>query len=336
QERYVLAIRPSSLNLFESLCERERCPFAVLGEATKVEHLAVNDPLFANAPVDMPMQVLLGKTPKMQRSFERQELTQPAFDTQSLDLSEAAQRVLQLPSVASKQFLITIGDRSITGLVARDQMVGPWQVPVADCAVTATGFKTLTGEAMAMGERTPVAVLSAAASARLAVGETVTNLAAADIAKLSDVKLSANWMAAAGAGKEDENLFDAVHAVGMELCPALNLTIPVGKDSMSMRTVWQEGDEAKSVTSPLSLIVTGFAPVTDVRKTLTPELQIGKQATRLLLVDLGRGQGRVGGSALAQVYGQMGTTPADVDSPALLQDFFDGIRALAQQQLLLA
>ncbi len=335
QERYVLAIRPANLELFESLCARERCPFAVLGEATQVQHLTVNDPLFGNAPVDMPMQVLLGKTPKMQRSFERQVVKQAPFATQSLNLQEAAERVLRLPSVASKQFLITIGDRSITGLVVRDQMVGPWQVPVADCAVTATGFKSLTGEAMAMGERTPVAVLSAAASARLAVGETITNLAASDIRKLSDVKLSANWMAAAGAGKEDENLFDAVHAVGMELCPALNLTIPVGKDSMSMRTVWQDDEQSKSVTSPLSLIVTGFAPVQDVTSTLTPELRLG-QPTRLMLIDLGRGQARLGGSALAQVYAEIGTVPADVDSPALLQDFFDGIRALAQKQLLLA
>ncbi len=328
QERYVLAIRPDSLALFRSLCERERALFAVLGEATEVRHLTVADPQFDNKPVDMPMQVLLGKTPKMQRSFNRQVVTQPAFNAEGIVVSEAAERVLRLPAVASKQFLITIGDRSVTGLVAREQMVGPWQVPVADVAVTATGFKTETGEAMAMGERTPVAVLNAAASARLAVGETITNIAAASIAKLSDIKLSANWMAAAGAGKEDENLFDAVHAVGMELCPALNLTIPVGKDSMSMRTVWEDAGEQKSVTSPLSLIVTGFAPVTSVRRTLTPQLRSDLGDTRLLLIDLGRGQNRLGGSALAQVYGQTGDVPADVDAPALLQDFFDGIQRL--------
>ncbi len=336
QERYVLAIRPDSLALFQSLCERERALFAVLGEATEVRHLTVADAHFGNNPVDMPMQVLLGKTPKMQRSFERKALTQPAFVTAGLDLREAVERVLRLPAVASKQFLITIGDRSVTGLVAREQMVGPWQVPVADVAVTATGFKTETGEAMAMGERTPVAILNAAASARLAVGETLTNIAAAPIAKLSDIKLSANWMAAAGAGKQDEDLFDAVHAVGMELCPALNLTIPVGKDSMSMRTVWEDGREKKAVTSPMSLVVTGFAPVSNVRGTLTPQLRTDKGATTLLLIDLGRGQNRLGGSALAQVYGQTGAVPADVDSPALLQDFFDGIQALNAAGTLLA
>jgi len=328
QERYVLAIRPASLPLFQGICERERALFAVLGEATEVRQLTVNDPHFGGAPVDMPMQVLLGKTPKMLRSFERRTLTQAPLDLGGLSVREAAERVLRLPAVASKQFLITIGDRSVTGLVAREQMVGPWQVPVADVAVTASGFNAVTGEAMAMGERTPVAVLDAAASARLAVGETLTNIAAAPIARLSDIKLSANWMAAAGAGKEDENLYDAVHAVGMELCPALNLTIPVGKDSMSMRTVWQDGDEKKSVTSPLSLIVTGFAPVTDVRATLTPQLRTDLGDTRLLLIDLGRGQNRLGGSALAQVSGQIGQLPPDVDAPALLQDFFDGIQQL--------
>jgi len=336
QERYVLAIEPDSLALFQSICERERALFAVLGEATQVRHLTVADPQFGNNPVDMPMQVLLGKTPKMQRSFERKALAQPAFNAEGITLADAATRVLRLPAVASKQFLITIGDRSVTGLVAREQMVGPWQVPVADVAVTATGFKTETGEAMAMGERTPVAILNAAASARLAVGETITNIAAARINKLSDIKLSANWMAAAGAGKQDEDLFDAVHAVGMELCPALNLTIPVGKDSMSMRTVWDDGAEKKAVTSPMSLVVTGFAPVRNVRHTLTPQLRTDKGATTLLLIDLGRGQNRLGASALAQVYGQTGSVPADVDSPALLQDFFDGIQALNAAGKLLA
>lgn len=336
QERYVLAIRPSSLQLFTELCERERALFAVLGEAKEVRHLRVEDAHFDNAPVDMPMSVLLGKTPKMQRSFQRQVLTQTALNLRDVTALDAAERVLQLPSVASKQFLITIGDRSITGLVAREQMVGPWQVPVADVAVTATGFNGYTGEAMAMGERTPVAILNAAASARLAVGETITNMAASRIAKLSDIKLSANWMAAAGAGKEDENLYDAVYAVGMELCPALNLTIPVGKDSMSMRTVWQDGDESKSVTSPLSLVVTGFAPVTDIRATLTPELRRDIDDTVLVLIDLGRGHNRLGGSALAQVYSQVGTTPADVDDPMLLQAFFDGIQTLNADGRLLA
>jgi phosphoribosylformylglycinamidine synthase len=335
QERYVLAVSPSRLAEFESICARERCPFAVLGEATDVQHLTVEDPHFGNKPVDMPMQVLLGKAPRMQRTVERQTLAQPAFETAGIDVAEAALRVLRLPTVASKSFLITIGDRSITGLVAREQMVGPWQVPVADCAVTTTGFSTYAGEAMAMGERTPLAIISAAASARMAVGEAITNIAASRIEKLGDIKLSANWMAAAGYGKEDENLFDAVKAVGMELCPELDIAIPVGKDSLSMRTVWDDSGEKKAVTAPLSLIVTAFAPVTDVRKTLTPELRTDIADTVLLLVDLGRGQQRLGGSALAQVYGAMGQQAPDTDA-ASLKAFFTGIQALNEKGVLLA
>lgn len=335
QERYVLAVSPSRLAEFEAICARERCLFAVLGEATEVKHLTVEDPHFGNKPVDMPMQVLLGKTPRMLRTVERKALIQKAFDTSGIALQEAALRVLRLPTVASKSFLITIGDRSITGQVARDQMVGPWQVPVADCAVTTSGFHGYTGEAMAMGERTPLALIDAAASARMAVGESLTNIAGTRIAKLGDIKLSANWMAAAGYGKEDENLFEAVKAVGMELCPELDIAIPVGKDSLSMRTVWEADGEKKAVTAPLSLIVTAFAPVLDVRKTLTPELRRDVADTVLLLVDLGLGKNRLGASALAQVYGAVGNEAPDIDA-ATLKAFFNGMQQLNEKGVLLA
>lgn len=336
QERYVLAVSPARLAEFEAICVRERCPFAVLGEATAVQQLTVADPHFGNHPVDMPMQVLLGKAPRMLRTVERKTLEQPALDLSGIDIKEAALRVLRLPSVASKSFLITIGDRSITGLVAREQMVGPWQVPVADCAVTATGFNTYTGESMSMGERTPLALIDAAASARMAVGEALTNIAASQISKIADIKLSANWMAAAGHGKEDENLFDAVKAVGMEICPQLGIAIPVGKDSLSMRTVWDDGTEKKAVTAPLSLVITAFAPVTDVRKTLTPQLLTDKGDTVLLLVDLGAGRNRLGGSALAQVYSQIGNQAPDVDDADLLKAFFVTVQTLNANGRLLA
>jgi len=336
QERYVLAVSPARLAEFEAICARERCPYAVLGEATAVQDLKVADPHFGNHPVDMPMQVLLGKAPRMTRKFMRRPLQQQAFDTSAIDLEEAALRVLRLPTVASKAFLITIGDRSITGLVAREQMVGPWQVPVADCAVTATGFDTCAGEAMAMGERTPLALIDAKASARMAVGEALTNIAASSIAAIGDIKLSANWMAAAGYGKEDENLFDAVAAVGMEICPQLGIAIPVGKDSLSMRTVWEEAGEKKAVTAPMSLIVSAFAPVTDIRQTLTPQLRTDRGDTVLMLVDLGLGRRRLGGSALAQVYGAVGDVAPDVDNVAALKAFFTGIQALNAQGKLLA
>jgi len=335
QERYVLAVHPKRLAEFEAICERERCLFAVLGEATEVRHLEVKDSHFGNSPVDMPMQVLLGKTPRMSRRFDSREVPQDGFDTSAIDLADAAERVLKLPTVASKSFLITIGDRSVTGLVAREQMVGPWQVPVADCAVTASGFHSVTGEAMAMGERTPVALIDAAASARMAVGEAITNIAASRIARLGDIKLSANWMAAAGYGMEDQNLFNAVKAVGMELCPALDIAIPVGKDSLSMRTVWKDGDTDKAVTSPLSLIVSSFAPVLDVRRTLTPQLKADAD-TALLLIDLGQGKNRLGGSALAQVFGQIGNVAPDLDNPELLKDFFAVIQFLNADGKLLA
>ena len=265
QERYVLAVTPEQLATFTAICERERCPFAVIGTATDDRQLTVADRHFDNNAVDMPLDVLLGKPPKMSRSFNRQPFAKDAFSTRNIKINEAVDRVMRLPSVASKGFLITIGDRSITGMVVRDQMVGPWQIPVADAAVTTTGFQGFTGEALAMGERTPVALINPAASGRLAVAETLTNLASSAIGEMRKVRLSANWMAAAGHPGEDEALYDTVKAVGLELCPALDLTIPVGKDSMSMRTTWQDDGKTKSVTAPMSVVITGIAPVTDVR-----------------------------------------------------------------------
>jgi len=336
QERYVLAVSPQDMPRFEAICERERCPYAVVGEATDEHHLTLNDTHFESKPVDLPMSVLFGKPPKMHRSVARINYDLPEFDASHIDLEEAVERVLKLPAVASKSFLITIGDRTITGLVARDQMVGPWQVPVADCAVTAASFDTYAGEAMAMGERTPLALIDSPASGRIAVGETLTNLAAARIADISDVKLSANWMCAAGHPGEDEKLYDTVKAVGMELCPELGITIPVGKDSMSMRTVWTEDDQSKSVTAPMSLIVSGFAPVVDVRKTMTPQLRTDQGETDLLLIDLGAGQNRLGLSALAQVYNQVGRQVPDLDDPGLMCAFFASIQELNAQGRLLS
>ena len=320
QERYVLAIHPSSLAQFEDICARERCPFAVLGEATEARHLTVEDPLFENNAVDMPMQVMLGGTPRMQRSYETVTRQGNDFDASKIDLSDAIFRVLKNPTVASKSFLITIGDRSITGMVARDQMVGRWQVPVADAAVTTTSLQGFTGEAMAMGERPPVALLNPAASVRLAVAEAITNIASANIEQLSDIKLSANWMAAAGQKGEDQALFEAVKTVGMEICPALGIAIPVGKDSLSMRTTWQDDGVDKSVTSPVAGVMTAFAPVNDVRKTLTPELK--NTDSVLVRIDLSKGQFRLGASILAQVYKAIGTTAPDVDSFDDLKAFF--------------
>ncbi|NMZ68937.1 phosphoribosylformylglycinamidine synthase [Pseudomonas peli] len=328
QERYVLAVSAVDFERFKAICERERCPFAVVGEATEEAHLTVTDSHFANTPVDMPLEVLLGKPPRMHRSAAREAELGDDFDASTLAIDEAVTRVLHHPAVASKSFLITIGDRTITGLVARDQMVGPWQVPVADCAVTATSFDVYTGEAMAMGERTPLALLDAAASGRMAIGETLTNLAASRIEKLSDIKLSANWMAAAGHPGEDARLYDTVKAVGMQLCPELGITIPVGKDSMSMKTQWRDEGTDKSVTSPLSLVVTGFAPVSDIRKTLTPQLRMDKGETDLILIDLGRGQNRMGASILTQVYGKLGTQAPDVDDAEDLKAFFAVIQGL--------
>lgn len=336
QERYVLAVGPEDFARFQAICERERCPFAVVGEATAEPQLTVIDSHFGNSPVDMPLEVLLGKAPRMHRSAVRETELGDDFDPSTLELADSIERVLHHPAVASKSFLITIGDRTITGLVARDQMVGPWQVPVADVAVTATSFDVYTGEAMAMGERTPLALLDAPASGRMAIGETLTNIAASRIGKLSDIKLSANWMSAAGHPGEDARLYDTVKAVGMELCPELGITIPVGKDSMSMATRWNDEGVDKSVTSPLSLIVTGFAPVTDIRQTLTPQLRMDKGTTDLILIDLGRGQNRMGASILAQTHGKLGKHAPDVDDAEDLKAFFAVIQGLNADGHLLA
>ncbi|MFA7270241.1 MAG: phosphoribosylformylglycinamidine synthase [Sterolibacterium sp.] len=335
QERYVLAIAPARLDEFRSFCERERCPFAILGSASDDGQLTVHDAHFDNDAVDMPMDMLLGKVPRMQRTASHQPREAEAFDLDGIDLQEAALRVLRLPSVASKNFLITIGDRSVGGLTARDQMVGPWQVPVADCAVTAAGYDSVCGEAFAMGERTPLALLDAPAAGRMAVGEAITNLAAAAIEDLGLVKLSANWMAAAGHGQEDAALFDTVHAVALEFCKSLGLSIPVGKDSLSMKTSWRDHGQQKQVVSPLSLIVSAFAPCAQVRRTLTPQLLADAGETELLLVDLGDGRNRLGGSALAQVYGALGNQAADADAD-LLQRFFGAVQRLNAAGLILA
>jgi phosphoribosylformylglycinamidine synthase len=336
QERYVLSVAPENMPVFEAICARERAPFAVVGEATAEQHLNLNDSQFDNKPIDMPLDVLLGKPPKMHRDVSSTKVSSPALDDTGITLADAAKRILSLPTVAEKTFLITIGDRSVTGLVSRDQMVGPWQVPVADVAVTATAFDTYHGEAMSMGERTPVALLSHGASARLAVGEALTNIAAANIGDIKRIKLSANWMAAAGHPGEDAGLYEAVKAVGEELCPELGLTIPVGKDSMSMKTAWNENGEDKAVTSPLSLVISAFGAVKDIRKTVTPQLRTDKGASRLLLLDLGEGKNRLGASCLAQVYTQLGDSPADVVSSQRLKGFFDAMQALIEKGLIQA
>ena len=336
QERYVMAVAAEDFDRFEEICKRERCPYAVVGEATEEQHLLVEDSHFDNNAVDMPLDVLLGKPPRMHRDVQRQDIEPDAFELSGIKLDEAVERVMKLPSVASKHFLITIGDRTITGLVNRDQMVGPWQVPVANCAVTASSFNGYTGEAMAMGERTPLALIDAPASGRMAIGEAITNIASANIRQTSDIKLSANWMAAAGHPGEDEKLYDTVKAVGMELCPELGIAIPVGKDSMSMRTQWQEDGEDKSVTAPMSLVISAFAPVQDIRKTITPQLRTDKGDTDLIVIDLGRNQNRMGGSALAQVYARVGDKAPDVDSAGDLKCFFAAIREMRDKGLLLA
>ncbi len=336
QERYVLAVKSKDIDTFSRICARERCPFAIVGEATKEQKLVLGDGYFDNTPIDMPMDVLLGKPPKMRREVSHHPVPKQEFSLDDIDITEAVKRVLALPTVASKNFLITIGDRTVTGMVARDQMVGPWQVPVADVGVTTSGYDTLKGEAMAMGERTPVALLDHAASARMAVGEAITNIAAARINRLSDMVLSANWMAPAGHPGEDAGLYDAVKAVGEELCPRLDIAIPVGKDSMSMKTVWEEEGETRSVTAPLSLIVSAFAPVENAAMTLTPQLQTDKGDTDLILIDLGKGKNRLGASCLTQVYKALGHHCADLDDPESIKHFFAVIQQLNQQGRLLA
>ena len=325
--------QPSSENGPKS---RERAPFAVIGEATEEKHLTLHDSHFDNNPIDLPMNVLLGKTPKMTREVSSKTVENRPLATENIQLKEAFHRELRLPVVAEKTFLITIGDRSVTGMVARDQMVGPWQIPVSDVAVTTASLDSYHGEAMAMGERAPVALLDFGASARLAVAESITNIAGTNIGDIKRIKLSANWMSAAGHGGEDAGLYEAVKAVGEELCPSLGITIPVGKDSMSMKTTWEENGEKKSVTAPLSLVISSFARVEDVRKTVTPQLRTDKGASRLLLIDLGERKNRLGATALAQVYKQLGDKPADVVNVAKLKNFFDAMQALVAERKLLA
>ncbi len=336
QERYVLAIDKNKLKQFLGMAKRERAIVAVVGETTAEEQLRVTDDIFNNAPIDMPLSVLLGNTPKLERRVTREEVTLQKFMTQDIELGDAVQRVLALPTVASKNFLITIGDRSIGGLTARDQMVGPWQVPVADVAVTASSFTGYSGEAMAMGERPPIALINPQASARMAVAEAITNIAAAKIDSLANISLSANWMADCRDEQQAIALFDAVKAIGMELCPDLGINIPVGKDSLSMRMMWQDDNETKQVTAPLSLILSAFAHVSDIRKTWTPQLSVDQGATELLLIDLSQGQQRLGGSALAQVYQQLGDEAPDVVAASVLKNFFLAMQALHDDNSVLA
>ncbi len=336
QERYVMAVDTNMLDEFIGICKRERCPYAVAGYATDEKQLLLGDSLFDNNPIDIPMNLLFGKPPRMLRDVRHHTFHKPALEKKDMDLREAALRVLRLPTVANKTFLITIGDRTITGQVARDQMVGPWQVPVADLAVTVTDYLGHTGEAMAIGERTPLALINAPASGRMAIGEVITNLAGAAIERIGDIKLSANWMAAADHNGEDALLFETVKGVGMALCPALGIAVPVGKDSMSMKTVWEDAGERKEMAAPLSLIISGFAPVSDVRRTLTPQLRRDVGDTDLILIDLGKGANRLGASCLAQVYSQVGARGADLDDPQSMVRFFESIQELNREKLLLA
>jgi phosphoribosylformylglycinamidine synthase len=336
QERYVLIVAAAELAAFGALCERERCPFAVIGDVTDDGLLQVDDPLFGNAPVRMPLATLLGKPPRMTRDVRRLPHAADDFDPACVDVREALMRVLRLPTVADKTFLVTIGDRSVGGMISRDPLVGPWQVAVSDVAVTTSDYFSNHGEAMAMGERTPLALLDAAASGRMAVAEAVTNIAAADVACIEDIRLSANWMAACGEPGEDADLYDTVRAIGEELCPALGIAIPVGKDSLSMKTAWRDEGGDRKVVAPVSLIVSAFAPANDVRRTLTPELRTDLGPTRLVLIDLGGARDRLGGSCLAQVYGKVGREAPDCDDPQRLRAFFGAVARLREECLVLA
>ena len=336
QERYVMSVAPENLALFTEICKRERAPFAVVGEATVKQDLILDDPHFDNQPIDLPLEVLLGKAPKMSRDVITKQAQGTGLVQDNIEIADAVKRVLSLPTVADKTFLVTIGDRTVTGLVNRDQMVGPWQVPVADCAVTASSFDSYTGEAMSMGERTPLALLDFGASARMAVAESIMNIAGTDIGSFKRIKLSANWMSAAGHPGEDAGLYEAVKAVGEELCPALDLTIPVGKDSMSMKTAWNENGEDKAVTAPMSLVITAFGAVQDIRKTVTPELRTDKGDTRLLLLDLSQSQHRLGGSCLAQVYNELGDKAPDLDNPKIMRHFFETTQKLVADSNMIA
>jgi len=337
QERYVLVVAAEAIEEFAALCARERCPHAVIGTLTDDGVLLVRDSLLGETPVDIPIDVLLGKTPKMLRDVLTRRAGGLEFGVATIDPREAFRRVLRFPAVADKTFLVTIGDRTVGGMISRDQMVGPWQVPVADCGVTTADYFGFAGEAMAMGERTPVAILDAPAAARLAVGEAITNILAADLRQLADLRLSANWMAACGEAGEDAALYAAVHAIGEELCPALGIAIPVGKDSLSMRTAWRDADgNSKAVVAPVSLIVSAFARVSDVRRCWTPQLRTDRGFTSLILIDLGEGRNRLGGSVLTQVYGGLGTRPADLDDPALLKGLSAALAELRTLDAVLA
>lgn len=336
QERYVMAISPENIAVFEAICQRERCPYAIVGESTKNKQIVLSDKYFGDNPIDLPMSVLFGSPPKIHKNIQSMRSALTSFDFSGVLINEAIDRVLKHPTVASKSFLITIGDRSVTGTVARDQMIGPWQVPVADCAVTTSGYDSYSGEAMAMGERSPLALLNAPASGRMAIGEAITNIAACNIKQISDIKLSANWMSSSGQPGEDEKLYRTVEAVGMNFCPELGITIPVGKDSMSMRTSWKERGEDKAVTSPLSLIITAFSPVQDVRKTLTPQLRNDLGDTTLLYIDLGENKNRMGGSILAQTYNTLSNNSPDVDDTKILKAFFGAIQELSSDGSIIA
>ena len=333
QERYVLSIKPEKLQEFIKICQRERCPYAILGHATEEQDLIVTDSHFNNRPVDIPMSLLLGNTPKTYKSIKKQSAKVKPFDISNISLKEAVEKILNFPTVASKKYLITIADRTVSGLVHRDQMVGPWQVPVADCGVTIRDYDSYSGEAMAIGEKAPLALIDGAASARMAVCEALTNIAANDIGTLANIKLSANWMAASGLGREDEVLFEAVKAIGEKLCPQLGIGIPVGKDSLSMNTQWDEG--AKQMTSPVSLLISAFSNVGDVRKSITPYFD-NKSAHDLYFIDLGAGQNRLGASSLAQVYSQLGDETPDLVDVELMKQFWQIIQSSISQKLLSA
>ena len=335
QERYVLAIKDENVELFRQICIKERSPFAILGNATDTQHLTLEDSYFKNKPIDLDMSLLFGSTPKTLKDVSSILNNEQEFDSSIIKLDEAIVRLLKLPTVASKNFLITIADRSVTGLVARDQMIGPWQVPVADCAISLSDYSGYQGEAMSIGEKTPLSLINAAAAARMSVGEALTNLLSAYIEDISHINLSANWMCASGFPGEDAKLYEAVKAIGMELCPKLGLTIPVGKDSMSMKSTWDENGDEKSVTAPLSLIISAFSKIPDARIQVTPLLNT-KVDSELFLIDLGLGKNRMGGSCLAQVYNQVGRTSPDLDDPTLFAKFFSLINRLNKEKLISA
>ena len=332
QERYVIAIKDESITLFDEICIKERAPYAVLGSATEDRHLLLEDSHFNNTPIDLEMSLLFGSSPKTHKDVESLANIEDAFNPINIELEDALNRLLNLPTIASKNFLITIADRSVTGLIARDQMIGPWQVPVADCAISLSDYLGYQGEAMSIGEKTPISLINAAAAARMSVGEALTNLMGAFIEDISHINLSANWMCASGHPGEDAKLFEAVKSIGMELCPQLGLTIPVGKDSMSMKSSWREGDKEKSVTAPLSLIISAFSRTPDARLQITP-LLTNNLNSELFLIDLGLGKNRMGGSSLAQVFNQIGNETPDLDDPALFAKFFSVINTLNKEGL---